>query len=241
MTDFLGVNFSRIGGSHFLQNKFIGTLRANKFRYLVTPNVDHVIRYKNDPLFRGLYSKASWIVCDSRILLLMAKIARVDIGELITGSDLTPKLLETSNRNSLKVAVVGCKDISAISNTYNNAAFRHYNPPMGFVNDPIQFEKCLAFIHAERFDFLFLCLGSPQQEKLANEVRKQGISTGVGFCVGAAFDFLTGEAKRAPILVQKFGFEWAFRMLSEPKRLAARYFSNLVIFKYFLKYILSKK
>jgi N-acetylglucosaminyldiphosphoundecaprenol N-acetyl-beta-D-mannosaminyltransferase len=70
-------------------------------------------------------------------------------------------------------------------------------------------------------------MGTPKQDYLAEELsRLTGITT---VCVGAAFDFISGTKKEAPLFVQKIGMEWLFRLLTEPKRLWKRYiFGNLV-------------
>jgi N-acetylglucosaminyldiphosphoundecaprenol N-acetyl-beta-D-mannosaminyltransferase len=44
--------------------------------------------------------------------------------------------------------------------------------------------------------------------------------------VGAAFDFHAGLKKQAPLWMQRNGLEWAFRMMTEPRRLAGRYLRN---------------
>ena len=49
-------------------------------------------------------------------------------------------------------------------------------------------------------------------------------------CVGATIDFLAGEKARAPMWMRKLGLEWLHRMLSEPKRLAKRYFVDAIVF-----------
>lgn len=41
--------------------------------------------------------------------------------------------------------------------------------------------------------------------------------------VGAAFDFHAGVKRQAPRFVQRSGFEWLYRLASEPRRLGARY------------------
>ena len=53
--------------------------------------------------------------------------------------------------------------------------------------------------------------------------------------VGAAFDFHSGRVKQAPRWMQRSGLEWLFRLCSEPRRLAKRYFKNnpLFVLKYF--------
>jgi N-acetylglucosaminyldiphosphoundecaprenol N-acetyl-beta-D-mannosaminyltransferase len=44
--------------------------------------------------------------------------------------------------------------------------------------------------------------------------------------VGAAFDFIAGTAKQAPVCVQESGLEWLFRLTHEPRRLWRRYLVN---------------
>lgn len=51
--------------------------------------------------------------------------------------------------------------------------------------------------------------------------------------VGAAFDYHTGNIKRAPSLVQKVGMEWLYRLIQEPRRLFKRY---IVVVPFFLYY-----
>lgn len=48
--------------------------------------------------------------------------------------------------------------------------------------------------------------------------------------VGAAFDFLAGTSKEAPVWVQNSNFEWLFRFASEPRRLWRRYLIGNVRF-----------
>jgi N-acetylglucosaminyldiphosphoundecaprenol N-acetyl-beta-D-mannosaminyltransferase len=45
----------------------------------------------------------------------------------------------------------------------------------------------------------------------------------VALGIGAGLDFLAGKYKRAPSWVSRAGFEWAFRLLQEPRRLWRRY------------------
>jgi exopolysaccharide biosynthesis WecB/TagA/CpsF family protein len=68
---------------------------------------------------------------------------------------------------------------------------------------------------------VFVGLGCPRQETFAYECR-DGLSMPV-IAVGAAFDFHAGSLSQAPALLQKYGLEWAFRLVQEPKRLWRRY------------------
>ena len=44
--------------------------------------------------------------------------------------------------------------------------------------------------------------------------------------VGAAFDIHAGTVPQAPRWMQRSGLEWAFRLATEPRRLAKRYLRN---------------
>jgi UDP-N-acetyl-D-mannosaminuronic acid transferase (WecB/TagA/CpsF family) len=57
---------------------------------------------------------------------------------------------------------------------------------------------------------------------LCGEIQLKG-ATGVGLCIGASLEFLTGAKRRAPLWLQRLGLEWLFRLLTEPRRLWRRY------------------
>ncbi len=71
-------------------------------------------------------------------------------------------------------------------------------------------------------DIVWLGLGARKQIEVAYELKKRGINK-VIITVGAAFDFLSGNTRQAPIIIRNSGFEWLFRLLIEPKRLWPRY------------------
>ena len=75
---------------------------------------------------------------------------------------------------------------------------------------------------------VFLGLGCPLQEKFAYEHRDK--IKAVQICVGAAFDFLSGNKKMAPSWMQRYALEWFFRLLQDPRRLWKRYFVTNTIF-----------
>jgi exopolysaccharide biosynthesis WecB/TagA/CpsF family protein len=71
--------------------------------------------------------------------------------------------------------------------------------------------------------FVFLCVGAPQQEMVAKAILDRGDARGVGLCVGASLEFLTGRVARAPLWMQRARLEWLHRLASEPRRLGRRY------------------
>jgi N-acetylglucosaminyldiphosphoundecaprenol N-acetyl-beta-D-mannosaminyltransferase len=78
-------------------------------------------------------------------------------------------------------------------------------------------------IAQSRPDVLWLGLGNPRQVYVAHLFKQLLPSlTWIRTC-GGLFDFLAGDAKRAPLILQQAGFEWAYRVMREPRRLAWRY------------------
>ena len=83
-------------------------------------------------------------------------------------------------------------------------------------------EDILDMIREAKPDIVWVGLSTPKQEIWLN-MHMRRIGMGVGIGVGAAFDLLAGTTRRAPRWIQRSGFEWLFRLLTEPKRLYKRY------------------
>jgi exopolysaccharide biosynthesis WecB/TagA/CpsF family protein len=210
-------------------NEFLKVASAygqDRFGYVVTPNVDHLIRYYEDAAFRAHYRAAEYILMDSRFaarLVYLLKGVRLPI---CTGSDLTAHLLAEVVQPTDRIVMIGGSSEQAqqIAARYGLADLRHHNPPMGFINDPAAVAACLGFIEQNGpFRFCFLAVGSPQQETIAQALRARGIARGLALCIGASLNFITGHEKRAPVWMQKMALEWLYRLLQNPKRLARRY------------------
>jgi exopolysaccharide biosynthesis WecB/TagA/CpsF family protein len=196
------------------------------YSYVVTPNVDHVVRL-SDPEAAGLrhlYERAGYCLCDSRVLQYLGRWNGLAL-PLVTGSDLTARLLIEVVKRGDRIAVVGGDRalIKALERRYPGIDFRHHQPPMGLRTNPGARESAARFIAESRARFAFIAVGSPQQEMIAEAVLERSDSGGVALCIGASLDFLTGKERRAPKLLQRLGLEWTFRLLSDPKRMWRRY------------------
>lgn len=195
------------------------------FAYVVTPNVDHVVRLeriRSDlwPAYRN-----AWItLCDSRILGKLAASVGISL-PIIPGSDLTAAVFDQIVRPNDRIAVVGGSQemIEAIRERYGLANLVHYNPPMGFIQSAAERARAIEFLIEAKARFSFLAVGSPQQEILAYRVARSGAATGIGLCVGASLQFLTKEKSRAPQVVQSLALEWLYRLAMEPRRMWRRY------------------
>jgi exopolysaccharide biosynthesis WecB/TagA/CpsF family protein len=197
-----------------------------RFGYVVTPNVDHLIRYYDDAQFRELYSRASFILLDSRFLSYWLAFTRGRRFQVCPGSDLTVNILESVLQPEDSVVLVGgsAAQASQVQNRYGLRKITHIDPPMGFVRDPAAVEDCVRQIEAASpFRFCFLAVGSPQQEMLAHMLLERGAARGLALCIGASVNFVTEVERRAPRWLQKIGMEWSFRLMQDPRRMARRY------------------
>jgi exopolysaccharide biosynthesis WecB/TagA/CpsF family protein len=221
---FLGLPFVPVTGPELVGHMRDAGSALAPFRYLVTPNVDHMVRLAADPGLLPLYRDAWAVVCDSRILQTLA--ARSGLGlPAVPGSDLTAALLDQVIAPDEPVVVIGGDPelVDALRARYGLTDIRWHAPPMGLRRNPAAIAEAAAFVAAHPARFHFLCVGSPQQEMVAQAIAARGDAVGIGLCVGASLDFLTGKAARAPRWMQAARLEWLHRLLSEPRRMWRRY------------------
>ena len=94
------------------------------------------------------------------------------------------------------------------------------SPPFRDLSDA-ELREVIVRIEAADVDVVWVGLGTPKQDY---EVERMAAASATTFvAIGAAFDFIAGNKKRAPQWMQKSGLEWVFRLVSEPRRLWKRY------------------
>ncbi len=226
-SNFLGIRFDNIGLPKMLESLASRGAEA-PFAYLVTPNVDHVVRLHGRqpeiPELLESYRAASWCLCDSRILASLAKLSGIDL--MVTpGSDLTATLIADAIRPGDRVAIVGGSEetVALLSGRLAGVKFLQHQPPMGLMQNPRALASAAKFISDAHARFTFIAVGSPQQELIALLASRLPTSTGTALCIGAAIEFVVGQQVRAPRVIQRMGLEWAHRLMQNPFRLWRRY------------------
>jgi N-acetylglucosaminyldiphosphoundecaprenol N-acetyl-beta-D-mannosaminyltransferase len=101
-------------------------------------------------------------------------------------------------------------------------------PPNGFLEDPDECNRVADRIESAKPDLLFVGLGAPKQEYWIE--RYAHLPAKVMMGIGGSFEFVAGFRRRAPLVVQKVGFEWLWRLCMEPRRLWKRYLIGNSIF-----------
>ena len=222
--EFLGVGF-HAGTLEGAARLVLAQDFRQPFRYLVTPNVQHMVMILENPARYAPLYRAAWrVFCDSRVLARLARLRGRHL-PVVIGSDLTARVLALANGARLKIALVGppAEDAARLRRLYPRLDIVCHTPPMGFIEREADVARCIEFVVREQAALVFLAVGAPRQELLASRLAADPRVTGLGLCIGASIDFLTGRQQRAPVWMQKAGIEWLHRLLSDPARLASRY------------------
>lgn len=96
-----------------------------------------------------------------------------------------------------------------------------FSPPFRELTEE-EDRKVAELIRMSNPNIIWVGISSPKQERwMSRHITQYDVPVMIG--VGAAFDFLSGRKKQAPRWIQRSGFEWLFRFISEPRRLWRRY------------------
>ena len=234
--EFLGVEYDRLSFDAVI-HRLSDARAVSPYSYIVTPNVDHVVRLHSSADLAPIYRQAALCLCDSRVLRLLAKLGGVRL-PVVAGSDLTHALMTDVVRPGDRLAIVGATPqvVDTLRARLPEVEILHYVAPMGLREDAVARQTAAAFVAATQARFTFFAVGSPQQEMIARDVLGFAQATGVGLCIGASLEFLTGEQKRAPRILQVTGLEWAHRLASNPSRMWRRYLvDGMAIFPLFMR------
>ena len=211
-------------------NEIDKLIQKKNCSYVVTPNVDHIVRLEKDEELQKVYKNASLILTDGKPLIWISKWYKTPIKEKISGSDLFPKVCElAANKNYtmyLLGAAEGVADTAAknLMQKYKGLNIvGTYSPPFGFEKDKKELDKIKEQIQKVHPDILIIGLGCPKQEKFMYHHCKE-LGVPISFGLGASIDFEAGNIKRAPKWMSNHGLEWLYRFSKETKRLFKRYF-----------------
>lgn len=201
---------------------------------VATLNLDHIVKMRRLPDFAAAYADHSHVVADGNPIVWLSRLAGRRI-ELVPGSELIEPLAALAARLDMPIAMLGATqdtlDAAAAALEAAHPGLKvaaRIAPPFGFDPTSAAADVCLDQIKASGARICFLALGAPKQEILA--ARASTRLTGCGLVsIGAGLDFIAGSQTRAPLWVRKLAIEWVWRMATNPRRLAKRYWDCIVI------------
>jgi exopolysaccharide biosynthesis WecB/TagA/CpsF family protein len=236
-----GADFDLVSHAELIDN-VVAAIRGGSGGTIVTANIDICHRISRDAASRQFVSSASYVVPDGMPLLWAAWLSSQPLVERITGADLIYSLSSAAAVNGWPVYLIGgmpAEDERPSAAELAGERLSSLHPGLevaGSYAPPAQFNArtddidvlCKELSKAEP-SIVFVGLGFPKQERLIERLIPELPRAWFIGC-GAAIVYASGERRRAPGWMQRAGLEWAFRLASEPRRLAGRYLRRDVPF-----------
>jgi N-acetylglucosaminyldiphosphoundecaprenol N-acetyl-beta-D-mannosaminyltransferase len=193
--------------------------------------VHSFIEAKSNEALRAVFASAQMVAMDGMPLVWLAHRHGFSGAQRVCGPDVMIAALDRGRAMDVRHYFLGGKPgVPERLRDRMVAAFPGLrvvgleSPPFRQM-DPDEDEELVRRVNAARPDIVWVGLGSPKQEFWAAD-HSERLTAPVVLPVGAAFDFHSGRLKRAPGWMQRSGLEWAFRLVSEPRRLGRRYFAT---------------
>lgn len=219
--DVLGVGIDDISQKNAV-DMVIGMAESGKRgQYIVTVNSEFVMLARGNADFLKILNHADLVVADGQWTVWAKLIFGGKEHDRITGVDLVEKLCERSRDLSVRVGFLGgFGDVAEMVKKRQISKNPGLDVVLAESGDPsIGYDSKLRnkICRIGRLDILFVAYGMGQQEFWIERNRKS-LNVGVFIGVGGAFDYISTVKKRAPRFLQKAGFEWLWRLVTEPWR-----------------------
>jgi len=197
-------------------------------KYVCIRDVHGLMISLRDPAMMDIHRAAGMITPDGMPLVWVSKWRSKLPVKRVCGADLVDALCNNGQSSGLRHYFYGGKPGIAESMIRNLKAkypdlvvAGFHTPPFRSLSE-VEDAAVVDAINKSGAQVVWVGLSTPKQEYwMRDHVGRINGATLIG--VGAAFDFHSGAVKRAPKWMQKSGFEWLHRLLSEPRRLWRRY------------------
>lgn len=244
---FLGVAIGK-RSIETITNEVVAAIDRKRPRIIFAcANPHSLVVAQADEAFKADLNSADHVVADGVGVTLMAKVAGVQVGPRITGTDYFFAVMHAlDRRGGGRVFFFGSSQ-----NTLNVVAKRMMrefprlrlcgvlSPPFG-VWTAEENATMVKEMKVAQPDVLWVGLTAPKQEKWVAD-NCGDLDVPVIGSIGAVFDFFAGTHPRAPRWMCKCGIEWVYRLIKEPRRMWRRNFVSspkfiaLVLWRHVLK------
>ena len=207
-------------------------------KVIVAPNTEFIMMAQKDEEFYNILRGADLATPDSVGVMIGGKLQKKPLKQRIPGQMYFRKVLEVGEKEGWTFYLLGGKDdvpalaTENLKKIYPNINIIGYHE--GFFEKDSE-EKVIEEINELQPNVLFVAMGAPIQEKWI-EKHKHELNVDVAAGQGGTFDYEAGKIKRAPIIFQKLGIEWFWRLMLQP----ARIFRMIVLPIYLMKIVFTK-
>lgn len=199
--------------------------------YVITANLNYAMLHHRDEQMRTVTADADLILADGQPIVWRSRLGDRPLPERVAGSELIHHLAQRSSEQGWSIYFLGGAPsvgeacARKLAETYPGMQIAGIeSPPFRELSEDERAEQAER-IRRSGASLLLVAFGQPKGERWIHE-NYQRLGVPVSIQLGASFDFVAGTAKRAPRMWQRFGAEWAYRMMSDPRRLIPRYAAN---------------
>lgn len=234
----LGCDISVLHSYEDAYEQVLNRLKEEK-GYISINNVHTIVRAVLHSDYKRIINTSLLSFPDGKPIAVYAKYKTKREINRITGPTFLKKSLEWGQQDKIKHYFFGStpetlkKINNIISQQYPNALIvGNCSPPFRELTDE-ENQKYISDINSKNPDIIWVGLGAPRQDIwISKNISK--IKRGILVGVGAGFDYLAGNIKRAPDWMQKYSLEWLYRLIQDPKRLFKRYLVTNSLFCLFI-------
>jgi N-acetylglucosaminyldiphosphoundecaprenol N-acetyl-beta-D-mannosaminyltransferase len=215
----------------------IDTIIANHgFAQHAAINAAKIVAMREDRELERIVAGCELVSADGQSVVWASRILKDPLPSRVTGIDLMQELLALAERREYRVFILGAA-ADVLASALQRLHERHPRLAIAGTRDGYFSDADAAAVAAEiaahRPHIVFVAMPSPRKEYwLGRYGRQLGAPFVMG--VGGSVDVLAGRARRAPVVIQRLGLEWLFRMVQEPRRLSGRYLSTNTRFVVFV-------
>jgi N-acetylglucosaminyldiphosphoundecaprenol N-acetyl-beta-D-mannosaminyltransferase len=205
---------------------------ADGYLDIAVVNAAKIVAMRRDPELDAAVRACPVILADGQSVVMASTLLRRPLPERVAGIDLFDDLLADAAQDGTGVFLLGATE-EVVELAVAEAVRRHPGlRVVGYRNGYFTDAEAPAVaeqIRRSGAQLLFLGMSSPKKERFAADY---GQATGVNMVhgIGGSLDILAGKVRRAPLLWQRWGLEWLYRMLQEPLRLTMRYLVTNTVF-----------
>lgn len=204
--------------------------RGRKPFYSTSANGEVIARVHADKTIAQLFRGADQILADGQPLVFASRwLCRRKLPERVATTDLFHDVAKIAERERVSFYFFGA---SEAENSGATAAVQRLYPALlvtgrshGYLTGAA-LEQKVEEINRLAPDILWLGLGVPREQLFVRDFLSRLDRVGVIKTAGGLFDHLAGKTPRAPLWMQRTGFEWLWRASMEPRRLFWRYLTT---------------
>ena len=195
-------------------------------------NAAKLVNMRRDPALRADVLSCNLILADGVPVVWASRLLGRPLPERVAGIDLMLGILRRGNQNDYRIYCLGAsEDVLATAVGRIIAEYPHVNVVgrhHGYFSSQEEPGLVAAIVNAKP-DILLVGMSSPKKERFLAHWSDQ---LGVPVChgIGGSFDVLAGKVRRAPLVWQRLGLEWLYRVCQEPRRLWRRYLVTNTLF-----------